>query len=355
VIGVLNNDGIKPGTPSGWSLTGVSTSEVGGVVSLIGNTVRYSPPAGYVGLDHFSYQVSDGLGGTGEALVTVMVGGLTLNKDYFTVISESQSNALDVLVNDPMIPVTPGIITNNYHLLDAGGTTASGTVWVSNGQVMYSPLTNYAGSWPYAEEFIYRVVDDSGLISTGTTTVGVYQKGADRSNALLRVTVVGVNDAPVITGTQADQYYLLQGIRPFPGVTIRDVDNYEDELQIVTVSLSNPEHGTLTSLGAFSAMSNGVTVLSGVTPSQATAALRQLVFTPMLDGTDQGNSRTTRVSIAVNDSHVTVLDTNTTLLASLVSWPGSNALSVLLPQTDVLSAVEARSGIPYHADVRIQC
>lgn len=354
VLGVLNNDGIKPGTPSGWSLTGVSTSEVGGVVSLIGNTVRYSPPAGYVGLDHFSYQVSDGLGGTGEALVTVMVGGLTLNKDYFTVISESQSNALDVLVNDPMIPVTPGIITNNYHLLDAGGTTASGTVWVSNGQVMYSPLTNYAGSWPYAEEFIYRVVDDSGLISTGTTTVGVYQKGADRSNALLRVTVVGVNDAPVITGTQADQYYLLQGIRPFPGVTIRDVDNYEDELQIVTVSLSNPEHGTLTSLGAFSAMSNGVTVLSGVTPSQATAALRQLVFTPMLDGTDQGNSRTTRVSIAVNDSHVTVLDTNTTLLASLVSWPGSNALSVLLPQTDVLSAVEARSGIPHHADVRIQ-
>lgn len=312
VLPVMANDGVKPASTTGWTLTAVSSSVAGGVVGMSGNSVRYTPPAGFVGLDHFTYGVLDGFGGTGAAEVTVKVGGLVLNDDFFTVISGSDSNVMDVLVNDSLKPGT----VDDYHLLEAGGTTSGGTVGTLDGKVVYSPLAGYAGPWPYSEEFFYRVADDSGVLSTGKTTVTVYRDGADRSNAVLRINVVGVNDPPVITGTVTGQRYYLQGIKPFSGVTISDVDRFGSELQTVTVTLDNPGHGTLTSLGSFSAVSNGVITLTGVTPVQASAALRQLVFMPIMDANGPGGGLTTRLMIAVYDGTVTTTDTNTTLIDS---------------------------------------
>ena len=48
----------------------------GGVASVAGGSILYSPRAGFVGFVTFSYSVSDGLGGTGSAIVltTVLLG-----------------------------------------------------------------------------------------------------------------------------------------------------------------------------------------------------------------------------------------------------------------------------------------
>ena len=310
ILDVLANDQVKPGLATGWNVVGVSTSLAGGGTALSGNRIRYTPPAGFVGTDHFTYRVNDGFGGTGAGLVSVRVGGLTVNPDFFTAISSSESNRLAVLVNDPVLPAT----TANYQLAEAWGATAGGAAGVSGGQVTYSPQAGYAGPWPYQEAFSYRVVDDTGNCSTGSVAVLIYRDGADRSNAVLRVTVAGSNDAPVITGTVAGQRYFMQDLQPFAGVTVSDVDNFGGELQTVTVTLADPSHGGWVSTGAFTAVSNGVIRLAGVTPLQASLALRGLVFHPAINPAGAGLGRVTRLSIAVSDGVVTVTDTNTTLV-----------------------------------------
>jgi hypothetical protein len=56
------------------SLDSVSTASTnGGMVSMIANSVVYTPPAGFLGADRFSYTISDGNGGTATAYVFVQV------------------------------------------------------------------------------------------------------------------------------------------------------------------------------------------------------------------------------------------------------------------------------------------
>lgn len=55
-------------------LTGVSpASSRGGSVLLVSNLVSYVPPANWVGMDQFTYTITDGRGGNASALVTVRV------------------------------------------------------------------------------------------------------------------------------------------------------------------------------------------------------------------------------------------------------------------------------------------
>lgn len=315
VLSVLANDGHHPAGIPAWTITGVATSQIGATILAVGSHLVYTPPAAYVGLDTFSYGINDGYGATGDAVVVVRVGSLTLNPDYFTVISGSSSNGMDVLVNDPLIP---GVV-DNYHLLDVSLPSAGGTASVLSGKVFYAPDASASGPWPYLEEFYYRAMDDYGLIYTGKVQVGVFRLDADRSRATLHVAMVGVNDLPVISGTTSGQRYYLAGIKPFPGISIADIDNFEQELQIVTVAWDAPNHGALASLGAFNVISNGLIRLTGVTPAQATTALRQLVFLPSMPANGPGSGRVTRFTVSTFDGTVMVNDTNTTLIDS----PGS--------------------------------
>ena len=64
------------GDEDGDSLTLVgvaSASSEGGLVALAANTVTYTPPTNYSGMDTFTYTVSDGNGGTDTASVTLTV------------------------------------------------------------------------------------------------------------------------------------------------------------------------------------------------------------------------------------------------------------------------------------------
>ena len=69
---LLANDSDADGDP--LSVTEVSTpSEQGGAVVLDSNTIRYTPPAGFVGVDRFAYTISDGRNGTATGRITVTV------------------------------------------------------------------------------------------------------------------------------------------------------------------------------------------------------------------------------------------------------------------------------------------
>ncbi|HYF65275.1 MAG TPA: Ig-like domain-containing protein [Herpetosiphonaceae bacterium] len=69
-IAVLAND--TDADQDALTITGL-TAPAHGSVQIVGGTVRYAPAAGYVGSDSFGYTVSDGVGGTASATVTVSV------------------------------------------------------------------------------------------------------------------------------------------------------------------------------------------------------------------------------------------------------------------------------------------
>src|SRR5262249_26289597 len=100
ILSVLANDGTQPGDATGWTIASVSAAAFNGVVVINGANLFYTPQPNFVGTDHFTYTVSDGLGGTGTANVSVKVGDLPVCDDAFTVISGTTSNVLDVLAND---------------------------------------------------------------------------------------------------------------------------------------------------------------------------------------------------------------------------------------------------------------
>jgi uncharacterized delta-60 repeat protein len=73
-VKLLANDSDPNGHP--LSLVSVSlTSSNGGTVALNSGLLTYAPPAGFVGLDSFTYAISNGLGGMATGTVNVTVSG----------------------------------------------------------------------------------------------------------------------------------------------------------------------------------------------------------------------------------------------------------------------------------------
>ena len=71
---VLAND-TDPDPGQTLSVTGVGATESGGTATLgtNGQNIVYTPPAGFIGTDRFTYTVGDGQGGTATSMVTVQV------------------------------------------------------------------------------------------------------------------------------------------------------------------------------------------------------------------------------------------------------------------------------------------
>jgi hypothetical protein len=103
LINVLANDSDPDGDP--LSIVSVTTPINGGSAVRIGNSVNYTPVGGFVGVDRFSYTISDGRGGTATAVVTVNVTPPANSPpvavpDDYTIPAAVTSLVLPVLVND---------------------------------------------------------------------------------------------------------------------------------------------------------------------------------------------------------------------------------------------------------------
>ena len=134
------------------------------------------------------------------------------------------------------------------------------------------------------------------------------------------------SDNPAIAGTASQSGADSQTYTPFSGVQITDSDN-PDQLQNVTVTLSDPANGVLSNLdGGYYDPATGVYVISG-TQASVTAALDSLVFTPTVGQVALGSSVTTDFAIAVNDGvspAVTDATTSLSLASSGFSTTGPN-------------------------------
>ena len=182
------------------------TNASNGTTSLIGNEVTYTPNTNYNGSDSFTFTVSDGELTSAPATVNISIvavndtpmataQSVTGNEDSPQIITLAGSD----IDGDPLIFA---LVTNSLN----GTSTLSGNV------LTYTSNTNYNGS----DSFTFTV-SDAGLTS---------------SPATVNITVVPVNDLPVISSTPLID--ALDGYTYEYAIDISDIDG--DDVLITAIT-----------------------------------------------------------------------------------------------------------------------
>jgi len=186
-----------------------------GSVSQAGSGVQYTPNAGFVGSDHFTYSISDGAGGVATATVTVQVGDRppVANADTASTVSAA-TVVIPVLAND----ADPDGDALNVTTISA---PAHGSASITgDGQVSYTANADFVGT----DSFTYTITDSFGSTAQATVTV----------------TVAAANHPPIAVD---DHYEVMHtNLIPLP-VLANDSDPDGDALTIV--SNTQPANGRI--------------------------------------------------------------------------------------------------------------
>jgi concanavalin A-like lectin/glucanase superfamily protein/Big-like domain-containing protein/fibronectin type III domain protein len=170
-ITVLANDTDADGNP--LTLTSV-TQGAHGTVTISGTSVIYTPAAGFVGTDSFTYTITDGQGASaiGTVTVNVLAGDQPPVASSDTVsIPAGTSITIAVLKND----------TDPYgYSLSITAVTqgAHGTVTFESTSVTYTPAAGFIDT----DSFTYTITDGYDNYATATVTVTVL---SDRAASLV--------------------------------------------------------------------------------------------------------------------------------------------------------------------------
>lgn len=171
-IDVLANDSDVDGDTLTLGTIGDASN---GAITKSGNSLIYTPVAGFNGDDSFVYEVIDGKGGSATATVSLTINPIndapTAGDDFATVL-EDKSVTISVLNGD----TDPD--GDELSVTGVGG-AANGMVVLDGNEVTYTPNRDYVGS----DSFTYDISDGKGGTDTGTVTVDV----------------TPVNDAPILT------------------------------------------------------------------------------------------------------------------------------------------------------------
>ncbi|MCP4538621.1 MAG: tandem-95 repeat protein, partial [Chloroflexi bacterium] len=259
-LDVLDGDTDANGDP--LTITAIGALDNGGAVVNGSTVITYTPLAGFVGDEVFTYTVSDGVG-YDTASVTVTVDNVNdppvADDDVFSVDEDSSDNPLDVLDGDT--DIDGGALT-----VSAVGTPDSGGAVVNGSTVVtYTPLADYVGD----EVFTYTVSDGNGGYDT----------------AIVTVTVDNVNDPPV---ADDDTFNV-------------DEDSVDNPLDVLDGD-TDVEGDTLT-ISAVGAPDSGGTVVNGgtvvtYTPPANYVGAEALTYTA---GDGNGGYDTATVTVTVDN------------------------------------------------------
>lgn len=164
VVAATLNDTDVDGDPISVAAVGTPAN---GTASIVGpGTVEYVPTLGFVGIDGFSYTVTDPSGATDTAAVTVTVSATNRPPaaiDDFASTGPDTPVVIDVLSNDSD---PDGDVLS----LSTVGSPARGTAVLNgDGTVTYTPEAGFAG----LDAFAYTVADSGGGTDSGIVTVSV--------------------------------------------------------------------------------------------------------------------------------------------------------------------------------------
>ncbi len=291
VIRVLDNDvAVNPSMIVG----GVTQGAHGSVAIGPLDVVTYTPEAGFLGTDTFTYIARDDIGDESLGTVTVTVIQANeppvANPDSMTV-NEDGSGTFDVLLNDTD-PDDDSITLVELIAGQHGSVSASS---LSYAGVTYTAATpNFNGT----DTFQYKITDGQGHFAFGTVTV----------------TVTPVNDAPVAVNDTAS---VNEDASVTVSVLANDTDVENDTLSVTAV--------TQGANGAVVINANGTVTY---TPAANFNGSDSFTYT-ISDGNGGTSTATVTVTVtAVNDAPTANADSAT------VAEDGSVAITVLANDTD---------------------
>jgi hypothetical protein len=294
----LDSDGLNGGGATDLDIVDVDTTSANGGTVTCGTLpgdgpCTYTPPAGFSGLDSFTYTIedADGLQAVGLVFITVVGNNapVALN-DSLSVLENSSGNAGEVSSND-FDPNGDGL---DYSAAPSA-TAAGGTlVWNGDGTYTYTPPADYVG----ADSFTSQVCDDhvsavdgAPLPECTTGTVYITVNPDDGSAPLaLDDAYFTVIDQPITIDVTANDSDLEDGSPPAGGVVqLGWLDTDGDLL---------PDDGMTANGGTVVVQADG-TVL--YTPPAGFVGLD--FFTYTVEDAD-GNLSTATVTISVDDDLV---------------------------------------------------
>ncbi|WP_435021367.1 Ig-like domain-containing protein [Tundrisphaera sp. TA3] len=220
--GVLGNDFSPGGVPLTTTLVSTTTN---GVLALSPDgSFTYTPNAGFVGSDTFTYQATDGTNSSGTVSVTLTI--LPVNNTP-TALPDNYTGPQGT----PLVISIPGVLSNDSDpngdplsaVLVTNGT--NGVVVLNpDGSFTYTPNPGFVGT----DTFVYQATDGTNT----SAPVGV------------TITITAASNTPI---AQPDAYAGQQGtslVIAGPGVLGNDFDPNGDPLTAVLVAA--PSNGVVT-------------------------------------------------------------------------------------------------------------
>jgi hypothetical protein len=167
------------------------------VINPGGTSVNYTPVPNANGPDTFSYTVSDGVGKSATATVTVNVTPVNdppnAGDDSLALLSDTPAN-LAVLAND-------GDVDGDVLSVASVTVPTSGAVVIeADGSITYTPAPEYSGP----DAFEYTISDGAGGAATGHVTVDVM--AIDHSPVAIDDSVATSEDAVVSVAVLANDF-----------------------------------------------------------------------------------------------------------------------------------------------------
>ncbi len=181
-------------------------------------TFNYVPAANFNGTDTFTYQVSDGKGGTTTAQVSVNVAAVN---DAPTTAGSTASGNEDTQISGRVVANDADGDNLNFSVPSNGGPAHGAVTMNADGSYTYTPAANFNGS----DSFTYTVSDGKGGTTTGT----------------VQVSVASVNDGPTTSGGTASGNEDTTITGQLVGA---DVEG--DALTFSVPAQGAPQHGTVT-------------------------------------------------------------------------------------------------------------
>ena len=210
LIDVLSNDSDQEGQT--LTVTQV-TGDDNGTAMIVGNQISYIANADFSGIETLTYTLSDSVGATNIAEVSITVNGI----NDAPVALDTQTATIS---EDSLLTVSPNASDVDLDILSITvDNVSNGTATVDvNGDIVFTPTVDFNG-----EAIISYTASDDSVSDTGIITV----------------TVTAENDAPVALDTQTATISEDSLLTVSPNAS--DVD-----LDILTLTVDNVSNGTAT-------------------------------------------------------------------------------------------------------------
>jgi len=229
--GLLSNDTDADGDPVAVSGFDVISANGGAVSVNADGSFDYTPPAGFVGSDTFTYAIDDGNGGSDNATVTIVIDDVndrpnTVDDNYLV----NEDNV--VSVTDPLL----GLLGNdsdpegdNLSVNTTPVTAPSNGIVLLNadGTFSYTPDPNFNG----VDSFIYEVCDDGIPSQCSQATVIINVNAQQDTPTAVNDSLATVQDTPLNI--------------PAPGILFNDSDVDGDVISVIALNAVQTSGGIL--------------------------------------------------------------------------------------------------------------